>query len=98
MNNYTFKQFENIPVIPAGNNIDLIKNVDIPLKVELCDIKMKLSTISEMSNGELIPLNKESNKVLFAVKTSNGKTLFYGELVVIDGELYLKADLSETKK
>jgi len=71
-------------------NIDILKDIEIPLTLSLCDFKMTLEDLASLSKGSLVPLGLPDDHCEFSVFSRPGVPILKGEVISIDGELYFK--------
>jgi flagellar motor switch protein FliN/FliY len=69
--------------VPAGNgNLDLVRDIQVNLQVELGRTDMTIQDILELTPGKVVELDRLAGEPLDIVV--NGKLLAKGEVVVVD--------------
>jgi flagellar motor switch protein FliN/FliY len=69
--------------VPAGNgNLDLVRDIQVNLQVELGRTDMSIQDILELTPGKVVELDRLAGEPLDIVV--NGKLLAKGEVVVVD--------------
>ncbi|MEO1022151.1 MAG: flagellar motor switch protein FliN [Bacteroidota bacterium] len=80
-----FDEFdENMPALQeiAGKNMDLLRDVDMDVSVELGRIELPLGKVLQLSKGSVIELDKLAGEPVDILV--NGQRIAHGEVVVID--------------
>jgi flagellar motor switch protein FliN/FliY len=70
------------PVTPGSNNLDLVRDIQVRLSVELGRTEMVIQDILELTAGKVIELDRLAGEPLDIMV--NGKLLAKGEVVVVD--------------
>ena len=63
----------------------IVENLSIPIAIELSRVKMSVSELGALKDGQIIELNKSPGD--FVDLVVSGKTIGRGELVEIEGDL-----------
>lgn len=83
---YSYKQlepYEDLAYLDSGtNNMDLILSVPIQLTVELGRAKKKIRDIIELSQGNIIELDRQAGAQVDIM--ANGRLIAKGDVVVVD--------------
>lgn len=79
-----FEDFEDTPALENenGNSMDLLKDVEMDVSVELGRIELPLGKILQLSKGSVIELEKLAGEPVDILV--NGQRIAHGEVVVID--------------
>lgn len=68
----------------AKPNLDMVRDIEVTLTVELGRCEMLIQDILELSPGKVIALDKRTGEPLEVLV--NGKLLARGEVVMVDGK------------
>ncbi|MAO63675.1 MAG: flagellar motor switch protein FliN [Balneola sp.] len=79
-----FEDFEDTPAFENenGNSMDLLKDVEMDVSVELGRIELPLGKVLQLSKGSVIELEKLAGEPVDILV--NGQRIAHGEVVVID--------------
>jgi flagellar motor switch/type III secretory pathway protein FliN len=82
MERYNFKELNENKKI-ENNNIDLLRNIEIPYSVRIGHGKIQAEQLMDIKINQLIPLNKNSSELfpLIVGDGDNKKIVAYGQIV-----------------
>jgi flagellar motor switch protein FliN len=85
---FQLEELQGAPVTTAAANLDLIRDVELNLKIELGRTQMSLDEVLKLRNGSVVALDRQAGDAVDVY--ANGKLIARGEVLVLDGNFCVR--------
>jgi flagellar motor switch protein FliN/FliY len=85
---FQFEELQNGAVPAEAANLDLIRDVELNLKIELGRTQMSLDDVLKLRKGSVVALDRQAGEPVDVY--ANGRLIARGEVLVLDGNFCVR--------